>query len=259
MEEASGDTMSTEGQEEEQLHISYVAYQPHLVITHPACLGRSLILRIPEYLRRKPGKTACSPGSMAWEVVELDRRLRYRWAADAATKAEAGIDFEAEAWSGDGEVRFEVTVQNTGQGPNPSEPSLFCLQAGGCSDFHDYHGERTFLRCGEQWRTVADLIGGRWEDHRMCGFAVDPAADAAAPVTARLMVKESADGGMVLGIAVDTATRLSCNHQLWPSCIHANPEWGDVAPGESKTARGKVYWFRGSKDELLARHRRDFE
>ena len=156
------------------LGISSVPLQPHLVITHPSYLGSSLILRIPEYLKRKEDGKAHQPGAVSWETVEPDRHLRYRWGASAGEKAEAGIDFGAEAWSSEGEVRFEVTMHNTGRRTNTYELGLFCLQAGAYGQFHDHDGERTFLRCGTRWRTVNDLIGGRWEKHRMCSFQVVP-------------------------------------------------------------------------------------
>ena len=47
-------------------------------------------------------------------------------------------------------------------------------------------------------------------------------------------------------------------HQIWPSCIHANPEWGDLNPGEERRACGKVYYFEGTKDELFSRYQSDF-
>jgi len=244
--------------EHDLLRISYVASQPHLVISHSNYLGQSLILRIPEYITRLEDSKPQCPSNVLWEVVCPDTQLRYRWAASPEDKAAVGVDFWGEACSAPEEVSFEVTMKNLGPKVNSSGVKLFCLQAGGATQFHDYEGERTFLWCTNRWRTVKDLIKGNWEEHRMCGFSV--ALDDTAPetVTARLMVKESSRNSLILGIALDIAQSVSCNHQLWPSCIHANPTWKDLAPGEQQTAHGKIYYFAGSKDELLERYRRDF-
>ena len=244
--------------EQDILKISHVASQPHLVITHPRFLGQSLILRVPEYVRRQEDRKGISPGDVSWEIVQHEQHLRYRWMARAEQKAEVGVDFQGEAHGALEEVAFQVTMRNIGSGPNSTGVSLFCLQTGGNAPLQDYEGERTFLWCHDRWRTVCDLIEGRWKDHRMNGFSVDPSSEDSRTVTVGLMVKESAQGGRVVGIALDITRSLSCNHQLWPSCIHANPTWEALAPGAEQTARGKVYSFVGSKDEMLARYRRDF-
>ena len=244
--------------ERDGIKISYVAGQPHVVITHPRFLGQSLILRIPEYVTRlEDGKGIC-PGEVSWEVVQPDRHLRYRWAASAEQKAVVGVDFWGEARSGSDEVAFEVTMHNTNPEPNSTGVSLFCLQTGSNYAFQDYEGERTFLWCHDRWRTVCDLIEGRWKTHRMCGFSVHPDSTDSRTVRAGLMVKESSGDNRAVGIALDIAKSLSCNHQLWPSCIHANPTWDALAPGAQQTARGKVYYLAGSKDEILTRYRGDF-
>jgi hypothetical protein len=72
-----------------------------------------------------------------------------------------------------------------------------------------------------------------------------------------LMAKVNVDNDWVLSIALDHDGGVSSNHQPWPSCIHANPVWPMVEPGETATARGKVYFFRGEIEELYDRYRED--
>ena len=240
------------------LRISYVAYQPHVVITNTQVLGQCLILRIPEYVRDPASGKGTCPGGVVWTEVERETRLRYRWGAPDETKAAFETDFWGEVEAvGDG-VKFAVTMKRLGQNTHDAGVSLFCLQAGGAGQFHDYDGTRTFVRQGEAWRSVNDMIDGQFLPHRMCGFKCTATTPAADEVTARLMVKVSADQGWVLGIILDACRNVSCNHQLWPSCIHANPAWDDLAPGEEQTVHGKLYYLRGSLDELLAAYRRDF-
>jgi hypothetical protein len=40
--------------------------------------------------------------------------------------------------------------------------------------------------------------------------------------------------------------------------MHACVRVGPLAPGESKTIRGRLYLFRGTKDDCVARYQRDF-
>lgn len=243
---------------DKQLKISYVAFQPHLVITNPELLGRSLILRIPEYVRDPLEKKGRCPGHVVWEEIEHTTRLRYRWAAPGPAKAAVGVDFRGEARASADEVVFQVTMKQIAEKANPDGVSLFCLQAGGCPQFHDYEGERTFIRQGGGWKPIHEMIGGKFEPHRMCSFEVNPATPNERQTTAGLMGKVSKQGDFVLGIALDACGAVSCNHQIWPSCIHANPRWSALAQGVEQTVRGKVYYFKGSLEELDARYERDF-
>ena len=92
----------------------------------------------------------------------------------------------------------------------------------------------------------------------MCGFRLARGAEEPGTVSEALMVKEAHGIGLALGIALDRCGAVSCNHKLWPSCIHANPEWDRVPPGGEQTVRGKVYYLRGTKEDVLERYRRDF-
>jgi hypothetical protein len=191
--------------------------------------------------------------------VEPNRRLRFFWDAPGDEKARYGTDFRGEAISGPGEVAFSVSFHNLADRPHPGGPNLFCLQAGATFFMRDYEGEATYVRCGEGWRTVADMIQRQWQPHRMCGWTFGAAPAAAGFPTARLMVKESRNPIAALGIALDSCASLSCNHGIWPSCIHANPTWGEAPPDVEKTVHGKVYYVTGDKDDVLRRYQRDFE
>lgn len=238
-----------------QLAISHVPFRPHLIITDRWSLSAGLNLRIPEFIRNKETKKGGHITGIKWEIIEPERHLTFKWAADPAVKKEAGLDFWASARAYADEIYFEVTMRNISPGVNTHELSLFCLQAGAVYGFQDYEGERTFLRCGDRWRSVGDLVQGRWERHRMTGFRFVPEGK---DVTEKLMVKESSEGNLALGFAVNLADNVSCNHQLWPSCIHSNPFWGELQPGEEKTCCGRVYLVEGCKDDILDRYIKDF-
>lgn len=236
------------------LNISYVAYQPHLVITNTEILGSSLVLRMPEFVKSADGSKRPSPGNVMWQDLERERHLKYTWAEDEAVKRELSTDISGEAWAGEDAVEFTVTNTNLGDRPHSNGAYLFCLQAGEFwSHFHDYHGRRTFVRLGDEWVSVHEMQHGLFEDHRMCGYQVEPNG-----VSHNLMAKVSEDGEWALAMALDKPGTVSSNHQLWPSCIHTNPAWSTLAPGESETARGRVWFFIGGLDDVYYRFRRDF-
>lgn len=247
----------------ERLYISPVAFRAQINITHSGMIREpdigmgSVIFRIPEFVRH--GKKRRPPGYTAWEIVEPETDLRYRWAAPDALKKEYATDFRGHAKvRGDG-VLFEVTYKNTGDEPASDGVSLFCLQAGPAREFHDYDGVNTFVWVKDRFVTVSEIVGGVFPEHRMAGAKYVAADPGERQATRKLMAKRSSETGMVLAVAVDRCSGLSGNFNIWPSCIHANPEWGVLQPGEEATARGKVYFFRGSLEELTERYVRDFE
>jgi hypothetical protein len=242
------------------LQISPVAYQPHFVIVHPDKLGQCIILRIPEFIKSADGLLQGHPANIVWEQGESKSQLQYHWGETDAVKQQWGLDLSGQVTAGEDELTFEVTMHNLSDMPNNSGANLFCMQAGGHLDFQDYDGHRTFVRMPDRWVSVNEMQNGKFEDHRMCGYQQKRDG-----IAHSLIAKVSTGGDWVLGIALNQEGGVSCNHQPWPSCIHANPVWATLAPGESETARGKVYFFRGESgnqsgglEELYHRYHKDF-
>ncbi len=73
---------------------------------------------------------------------------------------------------------------------------------------------------------------------------------------AGLMIRESTDGQWVTGIAWDWFLSAQ-GHNPW-QCMHLCFNVGPLKPGESKTIRGRIYLFRGAKEDCLRRYRSDF-
>jgi hypothetical protein len=74
--------------------------------------------------------------------------------------------------------------------------------------------------------------------------------------TAGLIVRESEDGRWVTGVAWEDFLSVQ-SHNPW-SCMHAALRIGALKPGESRTLRGRLYLFRGTRDDCCQRFRRDF-
>jgi hypothetical protein len=71
-----------------------------------------------------------------------------------------------------------------------------------------------------------------------------------------IIMRVSTDGSWVSGIAWDDFLSVQA-HNPW-QCMHLAPRVGPLMRNESKTIRGRLYLFRGTKDDCLQRYRADF-
>jgi len=74
---------------------------------------------------------------------------------------------------------------------------------------------------------------------------------------AGVLIRESTDGGWVTGIVWEEFLSAQ-GHNPW-DCMHLAVRVGPLNAGESTKIRGKIYLFRGDKDDCLKQIRRDFE
>jgi hypothetical protein len=193
---------------------------------------------------------------VVWEAEPAGKGLTYHWGVSEERKRQIGLDFDGELQAREDCVEFRITARNPGEQPWEREHlSLVCCRSGSSPAFEDYNAERTFVCRGGEFIPVARLLDGRFADHRMCGFPVGEGDEG----YERLSAKISRDGQWVLGVAVDRAGSLSFNFQRRVSCIHSNPRWGKLAPGQEVTIRGRVYLMRGTLADLYQRYCADFE
>ena len=74
---------------------------------------------------------------------------------------------------------------------------------------------------------------------------------------AGLMVRESADGEWVAGIAWEDYVSVQGHNPL--RCMHLGVRLGPLEPSRTKSVRGKIYLFKGTKEDCLRRFSRDFK
>jgi hypothetical protein len=72
-----------------------------------------------------------------------------------------------------------------------------------------------------------------------------------------LIIRESLDSTSVAGMYWERTVRISNHHPA--DCLHAYVDLGPVRPYERKIVHGKMYWFRGNKDDLLYHWQKDFK
>ena len=73
---------------------------------------------------------------------------------------------------------------------------------------------------------------------------------------AGLLVRESEDKHWVMGIAWESFISAQ-GHNPW-KCMHLSIRVGPLKQGEKKTIRGRIYLFKGSKEDCLRYFKRDF-
>ncbi len=73
---------------------------------------------------------------------------------------------------------------------------------------------------------------------------------------AGLLVRESEDRTQIMAIVWEDFISAQ-GHNPW-KCMHLSARVGPLKPGQSKTLRGRIYLFPGSKDDFLAKLNRDF-
>lgn len=74
--------------------------------------------------------------------------------------------------------------------------------------------------------------------------------------TGGVLLRESTDKTWITGIAWDRFLTAQA-HNPW-HCMHLSVRVGPLKPGESREIRGKIYLFRGTKEDLLQRYQADF-
>lgn len=140
----------------------------------------------------------------------------------------------------------------------------------------------SFVRQGDSWTRVAPVLAyaqqseikqawefiskyhdGKWtgdEFPTSPGLTVDqvrtqiPAGRPQTP--SGLIVRESVDGKTIAGMYWERAARVATHYPA--DCLHAAVDLGSAATGKPPVVRGKIYWFNGTKDDLLARWKQDF-
>ncbi len=114
--------------------------------------------------------------------------------------------------------------------------------------------ERRDIHFNEKFRKKVDEQAD--EDGRYVWSSKWPKSEVDANPKSGLIVRQSTDGQWVTGIAWEDF--LSCQGNNPWLCMHQSVRVGHLKPGQTKTIRGKIYLFRGSKEELLRRFRNDF-
>ncbi len=185
-------------------------------------------------------------------------RLHLRAVGDGAELSLRVTNTTDKAWP---ETAGIIPCWNPGQvpGTNPSMPlplnrnfsdpwrrNTFYVSAGGLAPL-----DSRALHFNTRQREAAERASdaGRFAWSNKWPTAGDDAV-------AGLLVRESEDGRWVTGVAWEDFLSVQ-GHNPW-YCLHTCVRIGALRPGESRTLRGRLYLFPGTKEECLAKFERDF-
>jgi len=224
---------------------------------HPLLGRRRWMLRMPEYMHYDEAhKRHQTPYGVRWSTTPDRTQLTLQCDLPEEKKKELCLDFRGTVVARKDAIDYELHVSNVGETQwDRPRMVLFCLQCNCAPGFLDYEAKRTFVHRDGKWITMNEVVQGKFAPHRMAGVGVRRGQP---PGAERIAARVSEDGKFVLGIATDRATSLSFNFNDRIACLHSNPEWGKLKPGEEATAKGKVYLFQGTLKDLWRRYCQDF-
>jgi len=76
------------------------------------------------------------------------------------------------------------------------------------------------------------------------------------PIDNGLIIRTNISNTWVCGIVWEQTSHVSDHHPA--DCLHSIVNIGNIPPYSKKTIRGKIYWFKGTKNDLLNHYRADF-
>jgi len=147
---------------------------------------------------------------------------------------------------------MSLTVRNESEHAWPAVVAPVCLSLCATAAFDGKNHADVWYRSGGQFKSLAEqhyegglpghcmvLVRGRSHIERTArhrakwGFALDESDDG-------IIAATSSDGSQVLTLGWQRVHQLQANACPHLACIHANPFFGDLAPGQAITVRGSV-------------------
>lgn len=234
-----------------------------LNVAPPWSDGGSLFINFPEHLEYMPGTRGIArhhdKRENVWQVSADGAEVWY----EVESITEPGVFFSVKARAEGERALFEMTITNRSQIMLESIRPLICYQ------YHRLKGfpasrrnnfAHTFIVIGGKPVALADLTVERseayarmaqvkgcpdehnWWAEKMGGFIEERMDMAFTALTA------SEDDRKVVVFWTPGKNLLS-NSAI--PCIHADPYFGDLAPGESRSAHGILIFTRASLEELI--------
>ena len=182
------------------------------------------------------------------------------------SKLEGGVEVRHEIRAGQDEVGFQVTAVNPGSGYADVVWVQPCIRVGlftgrGQQDYV----ERSFIYVTGKL-TPLDRTKHTTEAIYKGGQIYVPAGIGLRDVNPRPISPDVPSNGLIGCFSADgryiLATAWEPYQELFQGvvvCLHSDFRIGGLSPGQTKTARGKIYIVPNDPEELLRRYRRDFD
>jgi hypothetical protein len=235
-------------------------------IAHREWPGNAWTLRLPEYLV-----------VYSWSVDRHVRQTASRDTMDASitlagTKTSHGRgEHRFVLTPHDGFIDILATITNADFRPwGRHALGLSCLTFNDAPAFFDSTMGRTYVYSDgdltsilsmsqeygrvEEFQHRSHLLREERPGRRHTGHAEAKAIT----VGASLIIRSSEDGMRHVAQAWDSAYSVAYNFAPILNCIHSNPLFGAIQPGETKAVRGRIYFFEGTLEELYRKFEKDF-
>lgn len=226
--------------------------------------GGELFINLPEHLEYMPGTRGIArhhdPRQNVWRISPDGSEASY--AVESLT--EPGVFFGFTARAAGGRARFEMSITNRTTKTLQSIRPLLCFQYHRLRGFPAANSDNfahTFVLVGGEPVAVASLpvqrpkayarmaqVGGcpdrhNWWAEEMGGFVEQPLDRALTVLTA------AEDDRKVLAVW-KPGKNLLTNAAI--PCIHADPCFGDLSPGEARTVHGELLFTTAPLSEAIA-------
>ena len=159
----------------------------------------------------------------------------------------------------DGGIDVELTVENLTDEPLEGLRAQVCFGCQQAADFASEDLARVHVPVKGKMRPVTEVKRvGSWDGLKR--YLPVKGAGPTGGLTAAAIPfigLENSDGTRSVGITWQGATQLSTNGEL--TCIHADPTFPDCPPGESVTAKGRIFFTKGDAQTLLQDNREAIE
>ena len=233
-----------------------------LTITPPWSDGGFLFINFPEHLEYMPGTRGIArhhdPRENVWQVSADGTEASY----DVESLTEPGVFIRVSGRAEGERALFEMTLTNRTGGSFGSIRPMLCHEYGGLVGFPQARTDnfaRTFVVIRGEPVALADLkvtnseanarmaqVDGcpdehNWWAEEMGGFIEDPLDMAFTAVVA--------EDGRKLVVFWTPGKNLLSNTVI--PCIHADPYYGDLTPGTSRSASGMVIFTRAPLKALI--------
>ena len=200
------------------------------------------------------------PITVQWE--RGDNRVSYVWTNEGA--GPVPLEYSVCASAGNNLVDLQFTVKNIGR---TDWPKLFsaavCLSNAQAPAFIDLDGKRSTLFPEIGPRTAWDLVEEvqsmptpEWFNISFyVGKPEHPSLAHWKEVKHGLVSRQSEDGEWHVALGWDTVARVEIvlgTDSM--SCIHSHPQFAKLAPGETLTRYGRIWFSKRRPDQMLQRY-----
>ena len=166
-------------------------------------------------------------------------------------------------------VLLDWVITNLSRAPWNDAAGNICMRSDTVPVLFDPSGNQIFLRAERKWVSAADTgnVGSTWylpPGRKVAGIMQPYVQEGSYRISQfrpdeAIIAVRSHDCSWVLAQAWPESRYLLANIQPRYQCCEAPPYLGDILPGKTVRITGKLYFIRGTLDDLERNYRRDLK